>query len=458
MELGVQPTALMPNNSVQGWLARVRAAMRGAWDRLTNKPALFDSQDLVDLAFAVAQRENPAQASEFEEPSALAAPKPGITAQQARDIADKVLKGLGMRGTVTPTIMKNPTAADLVAPESMPSGGVSNGRLYLFLEGIRDEVEGFRVVFHELFHLGLSQSVTLQEYRQTMLHLLTDPLVRKYAARWKSSEDGQHRRGSMPVNNWHALAVEEALADMAEEIHHRRGGLGTREMGDWVRRTIAWMADLAHQWGMPQVARRLRGMTLTQAEAFVVDTVLKARTGAPVLLPDARWATSREEGRNSNLTQQLDEASQEPPTPRLDVSEKFKIKRYDGMTDIDYLDAENGIHGLNAYINRDGILSFDIRAQGDASILGSGTDMFSSLMKKIKSENIFINGINGVWELGKDSVNAAEFVQNTNAGMTREQAAMSTWTGRIASRYGYTVVLVPDQLGGVQFAYFRRPN
>ncbi|MFN9474005.1 hypothetical protein, partial [Acidovorax sp.] len=45
MELGVQPTALMPINSVRGWLARVRAAMREAWDRLTNKPELFDSQD-----------------------------------------------------------------------------------------------------------------------------------------------------------------------------------------------------------------------------------------------------------------------------------------------------------------------------------------------------------------------------------------------------------------------------
>ena len=65
MELGVQPTALMPNNSVRGWLVRVRAAMREAWDRLTNKPELFDSQDLVGLAFAVAQRENPAYASEF---------------------------------------------------------------------------------------------------------------------------------------------------------------------------------------------------------------------------------------------------------------------------------------------------------------------------------------------------------------------------------------------------------
>jgi len=140
-------------------------------------------------------------------------------------------------------------------------------------------------------------------------------------------------------------------------------------------------------------------MTLTQAEAFVVDTVLKARTGAPVLLRDARWATSREEGRNPNegknpnLTQQLDEATQGPPIPRLDVSEGFSINRLDGLINIDYLDAENGNHGLNAYINRDGILLFEIRAQGDASVLGSGIDMFASLMQRIKIENIAINGV-----------------------------------------------------------------
>ncbi len=294
MELGVQPTALMPNNSVQGWLARVRAAMRGAWDRLTNKPALFDSQDLVDLAFAVAQRENMAQASEFDEPSAPVAPGPGITAQQMQRIVDKALDGLGMRGMVAPQIAQSPGVVGLVAPPgTVATGGVYRGELYLFLEGVRDEVEGFRVVFHELFHLGLSQSIQPEEYRQAMLQFLSDPLVRKYAARWRLTEDGQASKAKMPVNNWHAKAVEEAMADISEELHTDQRGMGTREMADWVRRTIAWMADLAHQWGMPKVARRLRGMTLTQAEAFVVGAVLKARTGAPVLLPDARWTTSR---------------------------------------------------------------------------------------------------------------------------------------------------------------------
>ncbi|MBB6562259.1 DNA repair protein RadC, partial [Acidovorax soli] len=66
MELGVQPTALMPNNSVQGWLARVRAALRSVFEKLTGQPGLFDSQDLVNLAWGIAQRENPEHARELD--------------------------------------------------------------------------------------------------------------------------------------------------------------------------------------------------------------------------------------------------------------------------------------------------------------------------------------------------------------------------------------------------------
>ena len=58
MEMGVQPTALMPNNSVQGWLARVRASLKDVLGKLTGNPQAFDGQDLVDLAFAVVQRED----------------------------------------------------------------------------------------------------------------------------------------------------------------------------------------------------------------------------------------------------------------------------------------------------------------------------------------------------------------------------------------------------------------
>ncbi|MDZ7865082.1 hypothetical protein [Acidovorax sp.] len=63
MELGVQPTALMPINSVQGWLARVRESLQAVLGKLTGNPQAFDGQDLVDLAFGIAQQERAATAS-----------------------------------------------------------------------------------------------------------------------------------------------------------------------------------------------------------------------------------------------------------------------------------------------------------------------------------------------------------------------------------------------------------
>ena len=229
----------------------------------------------------------------FATASAPVAPGQGITLQAAQQATDKVLDGLGMRGVVVPKVFRNTAAAGISDPGSvMPTGGTSNGEVFLFTDNIHDEADAFKVVFHELFHLGLSQSVKPQEYIQTMLQFLRDPLVRKYANEWKQSKDGRSRLGTLPLNNWHALAVEEALAVIGENLNTDGKGIGTKEMQGWVRRTIAWLADLAQSWKMPAVARKLRGMTYTQAEAFVQATMLKGRTGAPVLLPDTRFRSA----------------------------------------------------------------------------------------------------------------------------------------------------------------------
>ncbi|MDP4076863.1 hypothetical protein [Acidovorax sp. A1169] len=57
MDLGVEPTAMRPITTVQGWLARVRASLQALLGKLTGNPQAFDGQDLVDLAFGIAQRE-----------------------------------------------------------------------------------------------------------------------------------------------------------------------------------------------------------------------------------------------------------------------------------------------------------------------------------------------------------------------------------------------------------------
>lgn len=46
------------------------------------------------------------------------------------------------------------------------------------------------------------------------------------------------------------------------------------------------------------------------------------------------------------------------------------------------------------------------------------------------------------------SVNAAEYAANLQKGMTPQEAAANTWTGRMAARYGYTNVELPVTQGG----------
>jgi len=59
LEEGVRPSMLAKPGTVARWLAQVRAMLRQVWNKLSTKPDSFNSQDLVNLAFGIAQRENP---------------------------------------------------------------------------------------------------------------------------------------------------------------------------------------------------------------------------------------------------------------------------------------------------------------------------------------------------------------------------------------------------------------
>lgn len=67
LELGIKPSMTIAPGKVARWLAEVKAALREAWNKITYGKAGFQSQDLVNLAFGIAQRENPAHAAELEE-------------------------------------------------------------------------------------------------------------------------------------------------------------------------------------------------------------------------------------------------------------------------------------------------------------------------------------------------------------------------------------------------------
>lgn len=87
LEMGVRPSPLAKPGTVARWLDQVRKALRQVWAKITGNRSDFASQDLVNLAFGIAQRENPAIAGELdgaataqEASSPAAAPAPSAPA------------------------------------------------------------------------------------------------------------------------------------------------------------------------------------------------------------------------------------------------------------------------------------------------------------------------------------------------------------------------------------------
>lgn len=114
-------------------------------------------------------------------------------------------------------------------------------------------------------------------------------------------------------------------------------------------------------------------------------------------------------------------------------------------------------HGFLARVSSEGQMRFSVRAGGDRAQFGSGSDMFDSFMLRARNDGVEINSIAGEWHIGTDSVNAAQYRNAIELGHSPRQAALSTWTGRMATRYGYTDVYVPDVQSGVVRPVFTRP-
>lgn len=230
-------------------------------------------------------------------------PAKGMPVQRVQEIADAVFDDFGVSAVARAKAFSNPVEAGYTSIPLgvVPSGATRQGVVELFADGLENEVDALKVVFHELFHLGLSKSVEQSAYVQKMLGFLTDPMVREYANRWKQSADGQSRQGKMPQNNWQALAVEEALADLAEEMHGDRGGMGTRLQG-WAQRMASRLARIAERVGLTKAAERIRAFSRTQAEQFVQETMRRAGGDGPVLLRDTRFSSKEaaHDGQESN--------------------------------------------------------------------------------------------------------------------------------------------------------------
>ncbi len=63
IKLGIKPNAIARQGTVARWLAEVMRSMKAAWEKIVGKPETFKAQDLMNLAYGIAQMENPAHAS-----------------------------------------------------------------------------------------------------------------------------------------------------------------------------------------------------------------------------------------------------------------------------------------------------------------------------------------------------------------------------------------------------------
>lgn len=124
LEMGVRPNLLAKPGTVARWLGQVRAALRQVWAKITGKPGQFEAQDMVNLAFGIAQRENPEHAGELDGSIAplrtatnflqarqaakafqgkeLTNAATGMTAVVARNSLDKMLSGKAVSKSETP--------------------------------------------------------------------------------------------------------------------------------------------------------------------------------------------------------------------------------------------------------------------------------------------------------------------------------------------------------------------
>ncbi|MDP3230726.1 MAG: PLxRFG domain-containing protein [Acidovorax sp.] len=101
LEMGVRPNAMKPQGSVARWLAQVRSALRTVWNKIAGQKGDFNSLDLVNLAFGIAQRENPAHTVELDAAMAESATRAQDALKEISDAEDLFALPKSDKDTVT---------------------------------------------------------------------------------------------------------------------------------------------------------------------------------------------------------------------------------------------------------------------------------------------------------------------------------------------------------------------
>lgn len=130
-----------------------------------------------------------------------------------------------------------------------------------------------------MFHLGLQKVVPAEDYAALLRQFSRNALVQKFVRDWKSSPEAQQKAATMNSTAYEALAAEEALAMISEELA-ANDGIGSRKAPGLVKAVLSWMAGVADKMGFAQdFGNWMRGLTQTEAEKFVTQMVRAAMGG-----------------------------------------------------------------------------------------------------------------------------------------------------------------------------------
>lgn len=214
-------------------------------------------------------------------------PGSGLTLEQAQKAVDDALASLRSPPPVRVVLRSDELGVD--APDGVMGAAIpGEGRIVIVASAHRSADAVVETLFHEMFHLGVRNVLPGSDYVQAMLDLAKrDARVRQYAIDWKEQAPDaplqlqvlrdMGLRGSDLTARYEALAIEEGLAVVAQELRAQQQA-GTR-MGLRIRSLANWLAGVAERMGMQRLAGRIRNMTYNEAERFVLRAIDSAGEG-----------------------------------------------------------------------------------------------------------------------------------------------------------------------------------
>ena len=202
----------------------------------------------------------------------------------SQDAVEKAVASALNRVVGAPKVQVVAAPADAgidVPPGVIPKGvTLPDGSVLIFSDSAESVLDVFQTVFHELYHRGSKVRFTSNpDYITKMLEIASkDEPVQQEVNAWKNTADGKDKwaefqeRGPMTgerLANFEALAVEEALATMAEKV-----AMGeVRKPETVIKQMARFIAKVANAWGMNRFALWLNTRSLAESEKFIIETI-----------------------------------------------------------------------------------------------------------------------------------------------------------------------------------------